>query len=191
MVDYPIEPERISPTRRAVSRAIVRASARSLHWYTNHWLFLINVIMFVIAALVFVPPFLLMAGQGGLASAIYALYSPFCHQMPSRSFFIFDYQLAVCQRNLAIFVATFLAGLAFIPFRGRIKPLPWWLFALFTLPIAVDGFILVFGWCESTWALRLMTGSLFGLGTVWVAFPMIEQACQRTRLLLGMQPSKF
>ncbi len=188
MTKYPVEPEEISPRRRALSRAIVQATSNTLYWYTDHWLFLINFIMFTIVTLTFMGPFLMSQGLEAPASALYALYSPFCHQMPSRSFFMFGHQLCVCQRCIAIYSATFLAGLAFVTIRKRIKPLPWWLFATFVLPIAIDGFTQMFGWRESTWELRVITGSLFGLGGVWLTYPMVEQACRRTRFLLERQP---
>ncbi len=188
MTYYAPEPEGISHRRKVLNRTIIKATSNTLYWYTRHWLFLINVLMSLIVGLVFLAPYLMSLGLDAPASAIYTGYSPFCHQMPSRSFFMFGYQMAVCQRNIAIFSATLLAGLAFTPLRGHVKPLPWWLLVLFTLPIAIDGFTQLFGWRESTWELRLITGSLFGLGGVWLAYPMIEQACRRTRFLLEAHP---
>jgi len=38
------------------------------------------------------------------------------------------------------------------------------------LPMAWDGTTQLFGWRESTWALRVITGTLFGGGTVWFSF---------------------
>ena len=54
--------------------------------------------------------------------------------------------------------------------------MPLWLFALFVLPAAVDGFTQLFGLRESTWYLRLITGALFGTGLVWLAYPFVEEA---------------
>lgn len=84
------------------------------------------------------------------------------------------YQVAYCERDVAIYGSIFLGGLLFALIRSRLHPLPLWAFVLFALPMAVDGFTQLFGLRESTWELRLWTGSLFGLGSVWLAYPYLE-----------------
>lgn len=42
--------------------------------------------------------------------------------------------------------------------------------------MALDGFTQLFGFRESTWELRLITGALFALSCVWFGFPYLEQA---------------
>lgn len=188
MTEYPREMEGISQTRREMDRALTKGAINALYWYTKHWLFLLNVIMGAIVALIFLAPYLMSLGWLEPARAVYLLLSPFCHQMPTRSFFLFGYQMGVCERNMAIYAATFLAGLAYIPLRRRLSPLPLWLFALFTLPIALDGFTQLFSLRESTWELRLITGSLFGLGGVWLTYPMMDRACRKTRAAIERRP---
>lgn len=39
--------------------------------------------------------------------------------------------------------------------------------------MAWDGTTQLFGWRESTWELRMIIGSLFGLGSVWFALPLL------------------
>jgi len=41
--------------------------------------------------------------------------------------------------------------------------------------MAWDGTTQLFGWRESTWALRVITGTLFGGGTVWFALPLVHR----------------
>jgi uncharacterized membrane protein len=42
--------------------------------------------------------------------------------------------------------------------------------------MAVDGFTQLFGWRESDWLLRTITGCLFGMATVWLAYPYVQEA---------------
>ena len=56
------------------------------------------------------------------------------------------FQVAYCQRDVAIYTTIFLAGLAFTLVRRWLKPLPFKFFLLFCVPIAVDGFTQLFGW---------------------------------------------
>lgn len=88
------------------------------------------------------------------------------------------YQVAVCQRDVAIYGTIFLAGLAFALVRRRVRPLPLKFLLLLSLPMAVDGLLQLVGLYESTWELRLITGFLFGLGAVWFIYPYIDLAMQ-------------
>ncbi len=95
---------------------------------------------------------------------------------------VFGSQTAVCHRDIAIYGAVLLAGLVFGLVRDRLKPLPFKVFVLFLIPIAIDGFTQLLGGIvpfvparESTWLLRTITGALFGIGGVWLAYPYIEQ----------------
>lgn len=84
------------------------------------------------------------------------------------------YQIAFCQRDVAIYLSIFLAGLAFALLRNRLRPLPLKVYALLIAPMAIDGFTQLLGLRESTWLLRTFTGSLFGMATVWMAYPYLE-----------------
>ncbi len=97
------------------------------------------------------------------------------------------YKIALCQRDVAIYGAMLLTGLAYGPAKRRwtIEPLPLWLFYLFgMLPMLLDGGIqwLSYGlWqfvpgllaqpFETAPALRALTGALFGIGVVAVGYP--------------------
>jgi uncharacterized membrane protein len=98
------------------------------------------------------------------------------------------YQVAFCQRDVAIYATIFLAGLLFALVRHQVRPLSVKLLVLLSLPMAFDGFIQLFGWHESTWELRLITGFLFGLGAVWFTYPYLELAMRDVRQDLG-QPA--
>ncbi len=58
--------------------------------------------------------------------------------------------------------------------RRRLRPLTWRLYLLLILPMAVDGFTQAFGWRESNWELRTITGGLFAVATVLAVFPRVE-----------------
>lgn len=86
------------------------------------------------------------------------------------------YKVAICERDVAIYGAVSLAGLAYALIRPRLRPLPfrWYLVAL--IPIAVDGLTQLFGLRESNWWLRTLTGAIFGVATVWLAYPHVDYA---------------
>jgi len=47
--------------------------------------------------------------------------------------------------------------------------------------MAIDGGTQLVGLRQSTWWLRLVTGTLFGVGSVWVLYPQIEAAMRDLR----------
>jgi uncharacterized membrane protein len=90
------------------------------------------------------------------------------------------YKVALCQRDVAIYGSVFFAGLLFALVRDRVtvKPPSLKVYALFLIPIAVDGFTQLFGWRESNWWLRTVTGVIFGVASAWLAYPYVEDAMQ-------------
>lgn len=100
------------------------------------------------------------------------------------------YKVALCERDIAIYGTIFLAGLLFVPVRGRLRPVPIWLYLLLGLvPIGLDGFSQLLSnppfalWPlrESTPFFRTLTGALFGLMNAWLALPHLEQSMRETR----------
>jgi uncharacterized membrane protein len=101
-------------------------------------------------------------------------------------------QTAFCQRDIAIYGSVLLAGLVFGLLRHRLRPLPFFVFLLFLIPIGVDGLTQLLGGIvpflpprESTWLLRTVTGALFGIGGVWLVYPRIEIGMREIRASLG------
>lgn len=88
------------------------------------------------------------------------------------------HKVAICQRDIAIYGSVFFGGLFFSLIRHRLRPLNWRLFLLFLVPIGVDGTTQMFGLRESNWWLRTLTGALFGLAAIWIAYPHVESAMQ-------------
>lgn len=91
------------------------------------------------------------------------------------------YKMALCERDVATYGAMLLAGVLFGLVKKRLKPLPWLVFVLFLLPMAIDGGLQFIGLRESTPLLRVITGGLFGLGAIWLAYPYFEMGMQDVR----------
>jgi uncharacterized membrane protein len=95
---------------------------------------------------------------------IYAIFSPFCHQIPSRSFHFLDQPLAVCARCLGIYSGFFI-GVSLYPFlRGfRRVALPQTkIFILVSLPIVTDTLGNFARLWETPNEVRFVTGLLWG-----------------------------
>ncbi len=190
---------RLTPALEALVSAIAR-----------HWLLLSNIALGLVAVLPFAPPVLLRSGQSWLANLGYLIYRPLCHQLPERSFFLFGRQplytlrelqflvgpdvplrytgdavvgwkVAVCERDVAVYGVMFLAGLAFALLRRHLRPLALRSFALLCAPMAIDGVGQLLLLWDSTWWSRVITGGLFGLACIWLAFPYVERGMQQVR----------
>ena len=101
---------------------------------------------------------------------------------------ILGYKMAYCQRDTAMYTSMLLAGMVFGLVRRRLRPLPLSLYLVSLVPWAVDGLAQLFGFYESTWQLRTITGSLFGLATVWFAYPYLEAGMGDLRHTIGEKP---
>lgn len=108
---------------------------------------------------------------------------------------VVGYKVALCQRDVAIYLAMLGFGVVFALRGRRIKGIPWYLWVILGLfPIGIDGTSQLFGlvpnmpaWLplrESTPFLRTVTGALFGLMTVWYLYPLIEQTMEDTYNLI-------
>src|SRR3972149_4322113 len=169
------EETQLSPSRLTVNQFAVVWIVGSLRFLARHWLALVNGTFALTTALAVAAPWLMSVGLVDPADVIYWLYSSMCHQLPYRSYFVFDFQMAYCQRNFAIFLALLLAGLAYVFARRPVRPMDWRLYLLLIAPMAVDGFTQLFGWRESNWELRTITGALFGVASVWFLYPHIDR----------------
>jgi uncharacterized membrane protein len=206
-----------------IAGAIDRVAARM----ARHWLAIFNTIVALFVAIPFLAPVLMQLGSAkgcvpcaAAGRLIYIVYSPACHQLPERSYFLFGpqatytvgeleasgivpaglnilqrqvlrtpgavevgYKVALCERDVAIFGSLLLGGLVFGLARGRLRRrgrevprLPIWAYLVALAPMVIDGTTQLFGLRESNWILRTVTGMLFGLATVWLAYPFVEEA---------------
>jgi uncharacterized membrane protein len=154
---------------------LARFSQLAGAWMLNYWATVITVVLGLIVAIALSIPFLWYFGLDAIAKPLFFALHFVCAQVPSHSFYIFGHQLGMCERNFSIYVSMFLGSLVFVLSKKRMPGLPWWLWILILLPMVVDGTTQLFGWRESTWILRVVTGSLFGLGNIWFVLPLIQK----------------
>ena len=76
----------------------------------------------------------------------------------------------------------FVMSLIFSLSKKRLPGIPWWLWVLMILPMAWDGTTQMFGLRESTWILRVITGTLIGVGSIWFALPLMQKTLLETML---------
>jgi len=225
--------ERHKGTRKPTKRSrLIRLNklARSL---SRHWLALFNSLLFLYVSVPFLAAVFMNAGMVGPANLIYRIYSPLCHQLAYRSWFVFGeqshyplasegmpltsyeeisgldeddvfgakafigndevgYKVAFCQRDVAIYGSMFLAGVVYAFSRDKIKPLPLLLWLLIGIvPMALDGgtqLLSSLPWFtlplrESTPLLRTITGALFGITNVWMAYPYLQESMVEINLM--------
>jgi uncharacterized membrane protein len=100
------------------------------------------------------------------------------------------YKVALCERDIAIYLTLFIGGLIFsIPYvRQHLRPIPLWLYVVLgIMPIAIDGFSQLLGYPpfnfwpirETTPFFRTLTGALFGFVNAWLAFPHLEDTAHQ------------
>jgi uncharacterized membrane protein len=150
--------------------------------FARHWLAVLNIVLLVWLGLAALAPVLATAGHGVLASAVYALHRPLCHQRPERSFHLLGEKMACCERCFAIYGGAALFGLAFFTLRG-LRPLAWSRFVLCCLPMAVDGVTQLLGLRESNSALRVVSGGLFAVSTTSTTAPAWVKRLARSAAL--------
>ncbi len=166
----------IAPWRRRLSRAVVSGLNGLVDWLMLHWLTLINVTLGALLAGTLLTPLLAYYDVEPLASFMFRAYHTICDQIPSHSYFILGHQMGMCSRNLALYGSLWLGGMIFGFVRHRVPPLDWRVMIVLLLPMALDGVTQLFGWRQSTWEIRTVTGALFGSGVAWFAFPYVQRA---------------
>jgi uncharacterized membrane protein len=99
------------------------------------------------------------------------------------------YKTALCERDVAIYGTMLLVGLLFTRVRHWLRPAPLWLYLILGLaPLGLDGFSQMFSYApfefwpirETLPPYRVVTGALFGLMNVWLAFPYLESSMRET-----------
>ena len=81
--------------------------------------------------------------------------------------------MAFCERDLAIYLGLLTVGLLYVR-RRNLRHVSFLAYGMLILPMALDGFTQLFGWRESTPELRVLTGALFGLASVWLIYPRVD-----------------
>lgn len=143
-------------------RDVVIRVDRLLYAFSCHWLAVFNVVVAIYVALPILAPVLMKAGARGPANFIYTIYSPMCHQMATRSFFLFGEQVAYPRELANTDLAPLEAYAGDIPEFAGVDPDNWINFffaarrfigneelgykmALCERDIAIYGFVLIGG----------------------------------------------
>lgn len=178
--------------RRApdIERTINRIADVAVPFISRHWLAMVNATTGLYLFLAALAPLLMSIGFTPGGNLIYLLFRPLCNQLPSHSFFIFGHQMACCERCAAIYGSFFAGGLFFILIRQWIRPLRMKWYLVLITPMAIDGFTQLFGWRVSTWELRVLTGSLFGLASVWLTYPLFHRTMREITSLIAQTGGK-
>jgi uncharacterized membrane protein len=109
---------------------------------------------------------------------IYQFYQPICHQLPERSYFLFDFPIGVCSRCTAIYFA-FLVGTLLYPLVRRLDNFtlpPRWVMIAAALPMLVDATWIGPLLYEVTLFTRGLTGACCGIVLPFILLPVVLQA---------------
>ncbi|TMC15782.1 MAG: DUF2085 domain-containing protein [Chloroflexi bacterium] len=167
-------------TRPTLKQTVDTAGYRLGSFLTDHWATMVTIGLGLLVFTAVALPFLSYLGLDFIAKPSFFTLHYICAQIPSHSFYILGHQLGLCARNLSIYTSMFLGSLIFVLSKKRLPGIPWWLWLLLILPMAWDGFTQMFGLRESDWILRTVTGTLFGLGSVWFALPLMHKTLLET-----------
>lgn len=171
------------PSMPATSRkrnAFMRFMYGCGEFFLKWWAHLVTIVLGTLVFIAISIPFLSYFGLDVIAKPLFYALHFVCAQIPSHSFYIFGHQLGMCARNFTIYSSMFLGSLIFVLTGKRMRGIPWWFWLLLILPMALDGTTQMFGLRESTWYLRVLTGSLFGFGNIWFVLPMMQRSLQDT-----------
>jgi len=170
----------------------------AVRWGLRHWLLFANGLVLLYGGLPWLSPLARSAGFDGLGRLLFAIYTPLCHQLPSRAFFVNGYQVAFCQREVAMYTALFAGGLLFPLFRKQLRPLPLWFGMLLLLPMVLDGGthlvddLLRLGWRSDDvvgsfnfWA-RMLTGLLFAIAVLLTVYPRLERDLRQAQQMVSV-----
>ena len=78
--------------KRITQRMAMTGSDRFSHWFSRHYMVILNTFTFLYVLLAMLAPTFMKIGWEIPGKVIYKVYSPLCHQLAFRSFFLFGEQ---------------------------------------------------------------------------------------------------
>ena len=134
-------------------RTMAETLNRGVYWLSRHWVGFINGLILLYVGGTVLAPVFFQIGMPTLGHVLHKFYSPFCHQYPFRSWFLFGpraarplqeaiplqamnqlrsvvgnaeigYKTALCQRDIAIYGMMWVAGVAYRPLSKRLRVPP-------------------------------------------------------------------
>lgn len=129
----------------------------------------------------------------GVASQVYSLFSPICHQFDSRSFHLAGEKLGVCIRCSSIYF-SFFTSLALYPLFRRLNSfavprIKWLILAL--APMVLDVMLNIASIHLSTILTRMISGIMFGGILPFFLFPPLIEALSQIRNRLTLRGGIF
>jgi uncharacterized membrane protein len=151
----------------------------------------VNVVLAAFVSVAVLVPGIFALGWNGLGWSILNTDRLACEQIPTHSYYVFGYQLALYAGNLAIYSSLLVGSVAFRFLRAKVPVPDWRLWLLTPLLIVLGGVLPLFGLRGSTLELRALTGAIFGLGACWFVLPVIDAAARgdlaRARIALDFR----
>ncbi len=181
----------------------------------RRWLRWVSIGLAIFVGLPWLAPVFAALGWWDPANFIYTAYAATCHQLPERAANVLGYQVAFCWRDTSLYTGLLLFGLLYGLGRDHNigwlrwlqRPIKLWVFILFLVPMAVDGFTHMFGLRDMygnpgmdiwyglrllsmgsqmfsfNWWMRVITALLAALGAVWFAYPRMNRAVEEAEAL--------
>lgn len=142
MTNTPVSSQRVPP--QPTPDRVSRMADRVVLAISRHWVALFGLALFVYVGLPVLAPVLMQLGLPGPARAIYLVYSPACHQLPDRSYFLFGPQRVYTLEELES--ANVLPGSGLLERRRYIgDETMGWKVALCERDVAIYGAMLIAG----------------------------------------------
>lgn len=170
---------------RAASDRAISVADQLVLFVARHWLALFNIAIFLYVAVPFLAPLLMHAGASGPARLVYAIYSPTCHQLPDRSYFLFGEQPVYSLQELES--AGVLPGTSILERRRYVgDETIGWKVALCERDVAIYGALLVGGLLFG-----LLRGRVPKLSLKFYLLFMIPIAVDGLTQLFGLRTSNW
>ena len=140
----------------------------AIYRFAHRWLLAFNGLSAGYAGAVVLAPILAATDHIRSASAIYSFFGLFCHQNPNRSFHLFGYKFACCERCAAIYFSIAIFGLLFALMRTQLRRPRYVEIVALSAPVVLDGLAVGSGLYAGDAVVRVITGALFGFAMIWL-----------------------
>jgi uncharacterized membrane protein len=142
------------PPKQSVTgwqRTLVIRIDKFIYQFSKHWLAAFNILVGIYIGLPVLAPTLMHVGATVPARIIYTIYSPMCHQMASRSFFLFGEQPAYPRQLAGTSLRPIESYMAGLPEFAGVDPHNWIKFTyaarafIGNSQMGIYGFVLIAG----------------------------------------------